>query len=344
MRGQSRHQHYNDTTAPVTSAAPAVNGVPTVDAPQLLNWPKDANAGLPDLTEETANRLSDLHGQFSEDCDLVLSTAGNYHMALKEFWYDVFLPNYAPELKNWYYTTSPPVALDQIKNVNVTFGNLSLKCIPQAAVGPQATIQQLQSAGLTEGSSIPLFKNRGNVILVKKGNPKHIASVWDLARPDVRVITPHPTLEKDTFVNYSNTIFDVALNDEPNVPRGWTAERLFNSIFNNDVVKDKWLIGARIHHRESPWSVAYGRADATVIFYHLALDAVRSFPDLFEIVPIGGTADNPQPLPGNRLGPHFVIRIKGNWTPDQLDAREKLINAFGSSEFTGILERHGMTR
>ncbi len=323
-------------------AAPVVTGAPTVDAPKLLQWIKDKNAGDPDLTEETANRLADLHGQF-EDCELVLSTAGNYHMALVEFWYNVFLPKYAPDLKDWYFTTSPPMVTKQIDNKNITFGNLSLKCIPQVAVGPQDIVAQVKAMGFNDGEPVVLFKNRGNVILVKKGNPKHIRTIWDLGRPDVKVVTPNPASEKNTFNNYSNTIYDVAMNDGPNAPAGWTAEKLFNSIFNGEQPY-KWLVGAKIHHREMPWSIAFGKADAGVIFYHLALDAVRTFPDMSEIVPLGGTIENPAPLPGNRVGTQYVIKIKGKWTPRQLEMRDKLFNAFGSPEFTRILERNGLTR
>jgi hypothetical protein len=329
--------------APISAfAAPAVTGQPTVDAPKLLQWAKDKNAGVPDLTEETANRLVDLHGQF-ENCDLVLSTAGNYHMALTEFWYNIFLPKYAPDLKNWYFTTSPPVVASQIENRNITFGNMSLKCIPQVAVGTQDIMAQVKASGFNDGEPVPLFKNRGNVILVKKGNPKHIRTIWDLGRPEVNVATPNPALEKSTFANYSNTIYDVAVNDASNAPAGWTAEKLFNSIFNSGQ-PDKWLTGSKIHHREMPWSIAFGKADAGVIFYHVALNAVKTFPDLFEIVPLGGTIENPAPLPGNRIGSHYMIKIKSKWTEQQRELQEKLFNAFNSPEFTTILERNGLTR
>jgi hypothetical protein len=225
----------------------------------------------------------------------------------------------------------------------VTTGNVTLACRPQVAVGNQAHISSLKTAGYTEGDQVAVFRNRGNVILVKKGNPKHIDSVWDLGRPDVRVVTPHPTLESNTFTNYSGTIYDIAAADK-SAPTGWTADRLFTSIFNNKTIKDKWLTGARIHHREVPWSIAYGKGDAGILFYHLALDAVRKFPDLFEIVPLGGTADNPDPMQGNRTGAHFAIRIRGDWSTDQLVARERLMTLICSDEFTSILDHHGMRR
>jgi hypothetical protein len=327
------------------AAVPPANGTPVVDSPQLLDWPRDIENGEPDLTEATANRLSDLHGQFT-GCDMAVSTAGNYHMAFRDLWHDVFLPRYASELnlKNWFFVTSPPIAKQQIQNGKVVFGNLSLQCVPQIAVGPLKAINDLKAAGLTTGDAVPVFKNRGNVLLVKKGNPKHIKTVWDLGRPDVQVVTPNPLTEKSTFENYSGSIYDIALNDESNAPSGWNADRLFNLIFNSAAPKVKWLAGSRIHHREVPWSIAYGKADTGVLFYHLALHAIQTFPDLFEIVPLGGTVENPQPLPGNRIGAHYAIRIKGDWTATQGAAAGYFMDALSSSDFTQILERHGLQR
>ena len=62
------------------------------------------------------------------------------------------------------------------------------------------------------------------------------------------------------------------------------------------------VFGERIHHREAPASVAAGAADAAVVFHHLALHFTRLFPGVFEIVPLGGTVDRPEPLPGNAVG------------------------------------------
>lgn len=356
------------TTAIQSSAIPTVpppiTGEPVVDSPRnLLAWPQDVQNVIPDLTEPTANRLNDLHARIT-DCDFAVSTAGNYHMALRELWYDVFLPNYTSDLglKNWFYITSPPITLDQIQNSIVTIGNVSLTCRPQIAVGPLTFINQLKAAGYTTGSAAPVFHSRGNVLLVKKGNPKHIRSVWDLRRPNVRLVTPNPVTEKSTFDNYTQTIYFIAANDVQNAPHGWDADRLFNAIFNSTTADEdfdrdddwgrhggfriwnKWLTGTKIHHREVPWSVAYGHADVGVLFYHLALNAVKNFPDLFEIVPLGGTADDPQPLPGNKVSSHYAIRIQGSWTPVQQTAADRFMSALGSDAFTAILTNNGMTR
>lgn len=322
---------------------PKIQGTPTLDTPaNLLNWPRDVEATTPDLSEPTSNRLFDLHGTFSncEDIDLIFSTSGNYHMALYELWYDHFLPN-SPTVQNWYYTTSPPIAPEQAANRNLTLGNLALRCSPHIAVGPKDVMAKLEKMGLAVGDPIPILRNRGNVLLVRKGNPKNIQSIWDLGRADVKVVTSNPNTEPGSFSNYSNSIYQIAKNDSNSLEPNLAAAELFNSVFKGG---DRWLAGARIHHREVPWSIAYGQADVGLMFYHLALYVQRTFPDLFEIVPLGGTVEQPQPLPGNQIATLFVVRVAGELTPGQEQAREQLIEALLSEQFTAILSEHGIDR
>ena len=321
-----------------------ITGTPTIDQPRLLRWPHDLHRRKPDLTEQTANRVYDLHAVF-KSCDLVLSTAGNYHMALRDLWYGVFLPNYASDLnlRNWFYTTSPPISPDQIANRFMGLGNFQSRCVPQVAVGPQSLMDELQALGFIDGDPVAIIKNRGNVILVKKGNPKDIHTIWDLGRDDVRVVTSHPKREPGSFGNYSNSIYNIAAND-PNPPVGWDADRLFNAVFNNTTVRHKWLSGGRIHHREVPYSISFGHADAGLLFYHLALHAVRTFPNRFDIVPLGGTVEAPDPLPGNKVGVMRAVRIIGDWNHKQSLARDRLMAALQSPGFDSILANHGLDR
>jgi hypothetical protein len=345
--------------------APAITGSPEIDGPNLLDWPLDFGLQSPSLIEPTANKLNDFHGEIN-DCDMVLSTPGNYHMALKELWVQYLEKFPANEpLKNWYYTTSPPISVEQIPNNLVQFGNMYARCRPQVAVGPKAVIDALKGLevngqAVTKGESIPVIKNYGSVLLVKKNNPKGIKSIWDLGKKNIKIVTSNPDTETGSFTNYKNTIYDIAKNDST-PPSGWDADKLFNSIFNSQSSshhgndnnhgnhnnygnQSKWISGERIHHREVPWSIAYGKADVGIIFYHLALYIVRTFPDKFEIVPLGGTADDPQPLLGNNQGTMHIVRIDGDWTSKQLDATEKLIESYMSDEFTEILQSHGLRR
>jgi len=320
-------------------AVPVITGTPVIDSPKLINWERDQVPANPDLFEPTSNRIYDLHSQIN-DCDIVLSTSGNYHMALKELWYDQFLPT-SPGLNNWMYTTSPPISVPQATNSVLTIGNWKTTCAPSVAVGPKGIMNSLTAAGLTDAAPIAVIQNYGNVLLVKKGNPKNIQNIWDLAKRNIKIVTPNPYTEPGSFGNYSGSIYNIAANDL-NPPSSLSANKLFNAIFNAN--NGKWLAGARIHHREVPWSIAYGNADVGMIFYHLALYMKRNFPDLFDIVPLGGTVADPQPVVGNKVGTMFIVPLKGNWNVKQQDARTHLIDLYQSSQFTGTLAKHGLRR
>jgi hypothetical protein len=337
---------------------PPISGTPRIDFPQLNKWPTDRPPLAPDLSEPTGNTAQDIHASFG-DCDIVLSSAGNIHMALRDLWFDVYLPSLADlSVTSWMYTTSPAISPEQVVNRHVGVGNFRSQCVPQVAIGPTATMNKLRGidpAGpnLTDGTPpVAITLSRGNVILVKKGNPKNIQTIWDLGRDDVRVVTSNPTTESSSFANYRDTIFQVAFFNPQGAPAGATAQQLFDRIFNNHLranpVPNKWLAGSLIHHREMPWSISEGHSDAGVIFHHLAKYIVAAFPTQFDIVPLGGTVSDPAPLQGNRIATQLAVRIGaaqapgGNWTPTQDEAAHRLMNALRSTEFRTILESRGL--
>jgi hypothetical protein len=320
-----------------------ITGSPVIDTPQLLDWPADLGMVAPNLNDPTSNTLFDLHGVISAS-DLVLSTEGNYYPALRDIW-PIFLSKFEDRPPhNWIYTTSPPVIVEQIKNRMLQLGNLCISSMPSVAVASRFIITKLVRSGYDDGPVFPLYRDRGTVMLVKKGNPKQIRSVWDLGRRDVRLVTPNPMSEPGSFGNYLSSLYGIASHDKQ-PPGQLSADKLIDLIFNNTCGDPyKWLSGARIHHRDLPWSVAYGRADAALVLYHLGLFTVETFPDIFDVVPLGGTLADPQPLAGTCVNTRFMVRIKGHWSARQLEAREKLVETLLSDDFTRILDRRGLDR
>lgn len=330
-------------SAAAAATTPEPRSKPVLDTASVLEWTLDHGVTTPSLHNTTSNVLFDLHGNV-QSCDLLLSTEGNYHMALHDIW-PTFLAKFkdAP-LQNAFYTTSPPVTLEQIKQGSLQFDNLTLGCRPSVAVASKKYIEKLVEGGLTDGAPRPLYRDQGVVILVKKGNPKHIHSVWDLGKPGIRLVTPNTTLETGAYHSYADAIYDIASMD-PHPPKGWNADRLFHTIFSGKSGDPyKWLQGARIHHRDEPWSVAYGKADAAVILYHLGRYTKEIFPEVFDVIPLGGTLAQPEPLPGTKTEVREVVALKGNWSPKQLAARNALIETLMSDDFTAALERHGLKR
>jgi len=311
--------------SPIDADVPLQTGTPTIERPPLLPWPQDDAAAV-DLTEASANTLNDLHGEIRH-CDLLFSTAGNYHMALKELWPLYARRHGAPA--NWLYTTSPPMAHDQIATGGFSVGNLRVRARPQVAVAPQRMIQRLVDAGFAADAPQPLYTTRGTALLVKKGNPKGIRDLFDLARADVAVATPNPRHERDSFEAYARSLYGVAAYSRD----ASAAQQLFDAVFNAPA-DGKWYAGARIHHREVPWSVAFGRADAGLLFYHLARHAAATFADLFDLIQL--------PATGTRASPHFVVAIADEWSAAQRAAQSALIDTLLCAEFAAVLERHGL--
>lgn len=322
---------------------PKITGKPVIDIPSMLEWPLDNGVATPSLHNPTSNILYDLHGKL-DSCDLVFSTEGNYHMALHDVWPLMLAKFKEDPLHNAMYTTSPPVVVPQMEKGLLQFDNLTMNCRPSVSVGNKGLMDKLIAAGLADGDPRPLYEDRGDLILVKKGNPKRITSVWDLGKKGIRLVTPNPDLEPGAYKSYRDAIYNIAKED-PKPPKNWTADKLINTIFNGaSGDKYKWLAGARIHHRDEPWSVAYGRADAAVILYHLGRYTKESFPDTFDVVSLGGTFDDPQPLAGTKIGTRFVVALKGGWTPRQKAAQVALIDTLMSDDFSAALVRHGLQR
>ena len=368
----------------LSSAVPIVTGQP-VDVQHLgiIDWPQDEAVVEPYLTQAAANDLNDLHGDVA--CDVIISTPGNYHMALKDamkgrpdlghigLQTQVQLNAPAGTRISVCWSTSPPVAVEQIANRTLQFKNLHLEGRPTLAVGPNGVMDQLildDSVNLP--SVAPLLTNKGNVILIRAEKAGLINNVCDLGGT-TRVVTPNPVLEPGSFSNFSATIFDVAnLNS-----LSCDATALFNSIFSQDISLfdltaldnpydinaimsvfgrgtspqgngAKWVASSRIMHRDIPYALCNDQADAAVIFYHQATYLKKTLASSgcdLKIVPMGGTVANPQPVPGNKVGALKIAKVKGNFAPEIKSARTLIHDFLTTSPIWGqILADHGMTQ
>ena len=318
---------------------PEITTEPVVLGQKTLKWPREGGMDqipdrpfdYPDLTGQ-ANILDDWHMQTSaDDWDLLVSTSGNFYRFLNVFFRQTYLPaNPAVETGQWGYSTSPPVSIAQLENDGrLTFGNMEIRGLPMVVMGPKSIMNAVKNGGYNDGEPKKILSNFGNVLLVRKGNPKNIEEIWDLGRENIRVVTSNPDTESGSFNNYSTSIFHIAFreveaetNDINEANR--QATRLYNQIFNpnNNQRRQKWVVGDRIHHRDLPQALANGEADVGIIFYHLAQTAIEAHPDLFEIIPLGGTVEDPQPVLGNRVATMQTIRISGNWTDQQIVNRD----------------------
>jgi hypothetical protein len=219
-------------------AVPTVTGKPVVvQHLGKVPWPQDDPVTIPYLTQVSANDINDLHGDVT--CDVIISTPGNYHMALRDAMKgrkDLKHVGLQQQVKDKFdatvcWSTSPPISVQQIPAADLQFKNIHLAGFPALAMGPGKVMNKLVDKGYVDKATRqPFLRNQGNVILARADKAKKIKNVCDLGRK-TRVATPSPDLEPGSFGNFSGTIFNVADKND----FGCDATKLFNSIFSQDI-------------------------------------------------------------------------------------------------------------
>jgi hypothetical protein len=291
-----------------------------------LDWPEELCAGDTQYNhwhQPASNICLDFHGD-PVKAQLVVFSDGNHHMALRDC-LDLFSQQ-NKGLSNIFYATTPPGPIvNMLRNGGLQMGNLTISISPHVFISPPEVLDNLVSDRLIS-EHIPFVRNQGNVLLVKKGNPKHILKVADLMREDIQLFLSNPETEKASFTAYHNTLKAIASEQTPN--QGFPDDK---------ILQGQVLFGKRIHHREAPQAVADGSADVAVVFYHLALRYLRIFPDLFDMIPLGGSVDKPEPLPGNILSKTHMGLVSdgGVWG-------RRFISFLGSKHAMEIYQHHGL--
>jgi hypothetical protein len=275
-----------------------------------LEWP--AETVLPPEAvgpwyQVQSNRVLDFHGD-PVRAELVVFSDGNHHMALV----DVLKAFYQrhPDVGDIFYATTPPAPiLDILRSGAIRIGNLTLSRRPHVFIAPPGVLDRLQAEGLLQDHLL-LACNQGSVLLLLRDNPKQIRSVGDLMRDDVRLFISNPHTETVSHEGYRRTLEGMAAR------QGLDPDAFNQAVFGRTAV---W--GQRIHHREAPEALADGRADAAIVYFHLALRYTRIFPDLFDYLPLGGAKERPRPHAGNRIGKiHMgIVGDGGLWGRSFLD-------------------------
>jgi hypothetical protein len=108
----------------------------------------------------------------------------------------------------------------------------------------------------------------------------------------------------------------------------------------------KWIASSRIMHRDIPYALCHDEADAAVIFYHQAKylkETLAPTGCALDIIAMGGSAENPNPLNGNKVAPLFIAKVNGEF-PEKVDNARDLIYDFLTSSpiWATILNDHGM--
>lgn len=275
-----------------------------------LQWPAEGvreDCCADPWSQPGSNLLLDFHGD-PRNAGLVVFSDGNHHMALAES-LQAFSTRY-PAVGGVFYITTPPAPIvTLLKTGRLKIGNFVLSAIPHLFLSPPHVLDGLVEAGHMTAHR-PFVKNRGSALLVRKGNPKRISGVCDLARPDVRLFLSNPQTEGVSHQGYVNTLNAVAARQGCDL-----------SFLADPGSRGRICHGQSIHHREAPEAVAAGAADVAIVYHHLALRYVRIFPDHFEMVSLGTDAedtdsDTPDVSGRTHAG---LVGDGGRWGPTCLD-------------------------
>lgn len=295
-----------------------------------LKWPLEQARPAPSAyawSQPLSNICLDFHGD-PVKAPLVVFSDGNHHMAL-----EAAIQEFArahPRIEDIFYATTPPgVLVRLLREGGLNLGNLSLSVRPHIFISPAAILEQLVEAGYVQHHE-PFMESRGNVLLIKKGNPKRITQLADLLREEVRLFISNPATERASYEVYRDTLLGLAKTEG------------LNSRAVEDLLEGRngrIHFGERIHHREAPQALADGQADVALIYYHLALRYTRIFPDDFEFIPLGGTPDDPQPAPANLCTQYHIGLVDdgGEWG-------KRFLEHMWSDKVTEVYAAHGLRR
>jgi len=251
--------------------------------PVVLQVPPEARA-----LAGHSNTVPDIVGRFGAPASLVIFTEGNHLMVLhSEDIHGAFpawaksQPQYADlNIDNVLLVTFPhPIVVQTIKSGAIALGNLILDfsrasgCYPDIVMGGRAPLRTLRKLGFIGPEARVFAKNRGRALLVRKGNPLGINGLSDVARTRAR-------LAQADMVEAAARAGNVASVE------ALIGKSMAEAVFEHELKCFPGRLG--ITHRDVPEAVARGYADVGLSQYHLVSYWTRTFPDLFELVPITG--------------------------------------------------------
>ena len=227
------------------TAAPALAGPP----PWQNGANNDAkNRGLL-FTVPQIDVLADFHGN-PIGAKLVLYVGGNYFFAMAGLVHK-FESTHPALAGHIYWETLPPglLAMQLAGGGTVTCGNMTWSAPADAYLAGLARVQSLLRLGKLDGPAT-IYATNSLTIMVARGNPRHIASLHDLARPTLRLAMPNPRFE------------GVARQISAALIRAG-GQALATAVYQTKVTDGTTLL-TQIHHRQTPLWLMQGKVDAGV--------------------------------------------------------------------------------
>ncbi|MEJ2059959.1 MAG: substrate-binding domain-containing protein [Gammaproteobacteria bacterium] len=190
----------------------------------------------------------------SYTAELVMYLAGNQFMVMEDLIKDFQKRN--PDIKTVYVETIPPGQI--LKGQILKQGMInSQKTAMNPDLYASVNLNHLKTlAGKKQMKEYMIYTHNKLEIMVAKGNPKNIRTVDELARDDVVLSLPNPITE--------------------GISKFYVMPMLKNRGIHQQVTADKsckscWAIPGKTwftsrHHRETPYRIEQGQADAGVVW------------------------------------------------------------------------------
>lgn len=209
-------------------------------------WNQPPESAL-NFTVQGIDNIPDLFGDVN-DPQLVVFFAGNQFMCVDSL-LTAFKRKYPVYQRIFVETLPPGILADQIKGGSITIGNMRLSVKPDIYTAGSGRIKEMMP--FIEDTVTYAYNQLS--IMVQKGNPKHIRSLKDLGREDVRVSMPNPAWEGigGQIVKAYNKAGGAELEQK----------------VMTEKVKAGTTILTRIHHRETPLNVLNNICDAGPVWY-----------------------------------------------------------------------------
>ncbi len=228
------------------------HGAPLVFAQAPPPWSKGANDPATQkgyvFHVSDVDNVPDLHGN---PCNtrLLMFIGGNQLFVLPQL-VAAFERQHPELMGHIYYETLPPGILRRqiAADDTLTLDNLTIQVKPDVYEAGVRAVRQMELNGKLSG--VVEYATNDLEIMVPAGNPKHIESLKDLVRPDIRLSMPNPKWEGVTNQIVASL-------------RKVGGEKLYQAVYQNKV-KNGQTILTEIHHRQTPMRIMSKQVDAGV--------------------------------------------------------------------------------
>jgi len=199
--------------------------------------------------------------RMTSDAGLVLWVAGNQFFAMDEV-VGTFQKSH-PGVSVGLITLPPGLILSAIEGGGWVYNGREYRGTPDIYASVNlGHLKQLKAAGIM--SRYAIYMHNELQVMVAKGNPKKIAGIDDLVRPDVRTSLPNPVNE-GIMQFYARKVLE---------RHGiWSAIANGQECVSCQTTERNWFTA--VHHRETPDRIRDDKSDAGIVWKTEVMEALR---------------------------------------------------------------------